>query len=1156
MPAPRKYPSLPSRTESLNSWQTYESDRKPGRGPNVIPRAPVKGKWDELNPVQESTSFSSSKSSSHVGHRDHTTSSTSNASSNVGRAKTWEDLHVFSDHDEHVGQDKWEDINGFDSDYGSNVGQAKWEDINDFDTDYGEDVGQDKWEDMNDVYNDYGEDVGHDKWEDINGVYNDYGEDVGHDKWEDINGVYNDYCEDVAHDKWEDMNDVHNDYDEVVGKDKWEDMNGFGIYNRQRNSGQAKWEDINGLANSQSFIDDSKVAYQSGGSKKNNFSPVSQSTHGHHDARARNHPRSSNSNGHGQNASVVSTAMAANNSEVGEKPSTALALDHEYHELLIMYLRTMGTDMDVAEDIALRFAATQQATKDTGDDISNASMIPENSLQQIQTMKLDDNRTSRRTTRSSAPTSSIVPEPPRGQTQRRLGSGGRDGGPGRNGPAQNRAAGRTWTRARAPGAIQMDGRAFGAPQRPLGFDDCNPYLRRETEVTMTAPVEGHIVEATAVKDDASMPVVYAESSPLSIKHLWQERSLRRSLILVMVIVGIIVTVVVLGVSKGNKNSDVSFGGSTASPSSSPTFILEDLLVAVSLVSGEEAVLTPGTPQRNAVGWLSSVDEFLQERSGPALLQWYAMATLYYATQGNKWLIQEKWLDPMLHECDWSTTSNIKCATDSLGTRTIIGIDLTRAGLIGSIPKEIGQFQSLEYLRISNNRITGSLPSELLNLRKMNVLDVNSNALSGSLPVVNAKDLAYLDLSFNTITGEIPVSMFELSGLRILDLSYNHISGTVPRSIADIKVLSKLNLRSNHLHSTLPADFEDLLTIDFLNLDSNLLTGTLPYWVTGLVSRQELTVGNNLLSGTIPNINVAEFSFTSEMSIKLIDLSRNGMNGTVPMWAGLITSLKKLDISSNQFSGTLTVEIGMWKSLEVFGAANNRLTGVLPPYIPPALNYLDLSDNQFSGPLSIGLCNYTNLKFVSLAGNLLGGAVAPLLECMTLIKTLQLSRCALTGTIPPGMRNIVGLETFYAENNFLNGTIPSELGSLSFLQTFRISNNSFVGTLPTEFGRLVEMTSLHVDGNELQGTIPEELSLLTDLESLKVNGNYFEPTFPSAICTAVGEISVSDVGCEFNCTCCTNRTQYCGDDAATGGEAPGWNNVFVPPKDEGRRMNLR
>ena len=86
--------------------------------------------------------------------------------------------------------------------------------------------------------------------------------------------------------------------------------------------------------------------------------------------------------------------------------------------------------------------------------------------------------------------------------------------------------------------------------------------------------------------------------------------------------------------------------------------------------------------------------------------------------------------------------------------------LSRLGLTGEIPEELGSLTNLRSLNLSSNQLTGEIPTELENLANLQSLLLFDNQLTGGIPLVlaNLSNLQSLNLSSNQLTGEIPTEL--------------------------------------------------------------------------------------------------------------------------------------------------------------------------------------------------------------------------------------------------------------------------------------------------------------------------------------------------------------------------------------------------------------
>jgi leucine-rich repeat protein SHOC2 len=116
-----------------------------------------------------------------------------------------------------------------------------------------------------------------------------------------------------------------------------------------------------------------------------------------------------------------------------------------------------------------------------------------------------------------------------------------------------------------------------------------------------------------------------------------------------------------------------------------------------------------------------------------------------------------------------TNENTPPEASSLITVNRSGQNLTK------MPSDILGMTNVQYLDLSNNRLTGAIPAEIRHLSKLEVLDLSDNAMTG-LPAElgQLSRLRILRVSNNQLTG-IPHELGNLQNLEVLDLSGNDIS---------------------------------------------------------------------------------------------------------------------------------------------------------------------------------------------------------------------------------------------------------------------------------------------------------------------------------------------------------------------------------------------
>ncbi|KAL5805511.1 hypothetical protein ACOSQ4_028244 [Xanthoceras sorbifolium] len=129
-------------------------------------------------------------------------------------------------------------------------------------------------------------------------------------------------------------------------------------------------------------------------------------------------------------------------------------------------------------------------------------------------------------------------------------------------------------------------------------------------------------------------------------------------------------------------------------------------------------------------------------------------------------------------------------------------------LSGQIPLMVGKFSNLQYLDLSNNKLSGPISSQIVNFLDLQTLVLRNNSLSGRIPLEIGKlqNLSYLDLSYNFINGTIPSQFIQFT-LIYLDISHNNLSGAIPDSFYHIMIsLSFINLSYNHLEGEISSYF--------------------------------------------------------------------------------------------------------------------------------------------------------------------------------------------------------------------------------------------------------------------------------------------------------------------------------------------------------------
>ena len=189
------------------------------------------------------------------------------------------------------------------------------------------------------------------------------------------------------------------------------------------------------------------------------------------------------------------------------------------------------------------------------------------------------------------------------------------------------------------------------------------------------------------------------------------------------------------------------------------------------------------------------------------------------------------------------------------------LKLHSRSLTGTVPPELGDLPSLEYLILESNQLTGPIPAELSKLANLTHLWLHRNSLTGGIPLELGvlADLQALLLSDNALSGAIPAELGSLTSLETLWLTRNNLSGAIPAEMGNMSSLRQLALGGNQLTGEIPSELGNLSNLESLALGHNMLTGEIPASLTNLSKLKKLKLAGNALTGCIPAAlqNVAE-----------------------------------------------------------------------------------------------------------------------------------------------------------------------------------------------------------------------------------------------------------------------------------------------------------
>ena len=512
-------------------------------------------------------------------------------------------------------------------------------------------------------------------------------------------------------------------------------------------------------------------------------------------------------------------------------------------------------------------------------------------------------------------------------------------------------------------------------------------------------------------------------------------------------------------------------------------------------------------------------------------------------------------------------------------------------LTGSIPKELGNLTNLVSLNLRYNDLTGVIPSELGKLANLNSLDLGGNRKLGG-PIQpefgNLVNLSRLEINQTNLTGLIPPELGQLTMLRVLDLSQNSLNGPIPPELGDLRELEALRLSENDLSGPIPRSFLDLAHLERFWFGRNnglCAPGTAPFaaWL------DEIDLGSSFLKGPYcseSDAAVLESLFESTNGqnwtnstgwldgpimenwhgvkvdtlglVTALDLSENGLSGTLPASLGELERLTELRLGGNpSLSGLIPLSLSLGRlPVNVLNYASTSLCAPAAPSFREWVNTitshegtgkecavtpdreilvalyeatggpnwtnnanwltdaplgtwhgievdgegrvigLDLSENNLEGKIPSQLGYLAQLRWLSLGQNRLVGSIPGALGYLTHLERLWLHSNYLVGSIPPELGNLRSLKDLSLNwNNGLAGSIPPELGNLRELESLSLLGCGMAGSIPPEFGNLTNLRNLTLFGRRLSGPIPPELGNLVNLRKLKLSESNLSGPIP-------------------------------------------------------------
>lgn len=322
----------------------------------------------------------------------------------------------------------------------------------------------------------------------------------------------------------------------------------------------------------------------------------------------------------------------------------------------------------------------------------------------------------------------------------------------------------------------------------------------------------------------------ADTTILDRKREGRQKKVKTEILLGVIICCALVVIVLAVVISTSKKSSTSGAPSELSSSSSqaPTSFEGHVL---SLFPDDTiAAITEDldSPQSKAFHWLlEDMEQQIGSQQNDRINQRFALATLFFATDGHLWTNNTNWLNHTVHECNWYSKPDF--AQKGKASQYLPGYMREIHPSSEPTPTICDKNGLYQHVWLDQNNLEGSLPEEIYMLTFLHTLSLGANQLHGTISS-HIGQLTLLDgLVINQLqnnAGTIPTEIGLLrDSLRAIDLTGNNHEGSLPSELWQLSKLEYMLVENNQeLRGSIPSEIGTISTLRWLSAGASGFTG--------------------------------------------------------------------------------------------------------------------------------------------------------------------------------------------------------------------------------------------------------------------------------------------------------------------------------------------